>query len=201
MAQFHFDPSRYGSLIRAAIPVFDDFEEAIGNAAGAPGPPMPATGPSVLDLGAGGGETARAVLRSLPDARLTLLDRSRGMLDVAARAIPPDRVETAVLGDLTEALPPGPFHLVVSGLAVHHLEAREKQELFQQVHQILCPGGRFVLGDVVVPADDFDAVTPLSPADDHADTVADLCLWLDSAGFAPRVTWTWRDLAVIAGER
>jgi tRNA (cmo5U34)-methyltransferase len=69
------------------------------------------------------------------------------------------------------------------------------------VHAVLRPGGRFVLADVVVPADPADAVTPLSPDHDLPDSLPDLVGWLESAGFAPRVAWTQGDLAVLEAVR
>ena len=58
-----------------------------------------------------------------------------------------------------DPLPEGPFDVVVSALAVHHLDGAEKADLFQRVTASLAPGGRFVLGDVVVPED------PVRPCD------------------------------------
>ena len=68
---------------------------------------------SVLDLGAGTGQTA-AVLASLyPDARLTLVEGSAGMAAVATRALPD---ATVVVGDLDAHLAgdPATYDLVVS---------------------------------------------------------------------------------------
>ncbi len=62
------------------------------------------------------------------------------------------------------------------------------------------PGGRFVLADVVVPADPADAVTPLTAGFDRPSTVAEQLHWLEAAGFSVRVCWESRDLAVIAAE-
>jgi tRNA (cmo5U34)-methyltransferase len=49
----------------------------------------------------------------------------------------------------------------VSALAVHHLTAEAKADLFRRAAEALSPAGRFVLGDVVVPARPEDAVIPL----------------------------------------
>jgi tRNA (cmo5U34)-methyltransferase len=95
-------------------------------------------------------------------------------------------------------VPRGPFDLVFSALAVHHLDAAEKRDLFGRVAAELRAGGAFVLGDVVVPDRAEDAVTPLTPGFDLPDRPADLVRWLEEAGFESRVTWQHRDLAVIA---
>ncbi len=63
---------------------------------------------------------------------------------------------------IEDELPSGPFDLVASALCVHHLEGELKRDLFARVFAVLAPGGRFVLGDVVVPPDSADAVIPLS---------------------------------------
>src|SRR5207248_8040253 len=105
-------------------------------------------------------------------------------------------------GRLEDPLPPGPFDLVVSALAVHHLDAAGKQSLFGRVAGTLRPGGRFVLADVVVPEDPADAVTPIDDDGyDKPDSVGDQLDWLACAGLRARVHWASRDLAVIVAER
>ena len=131
-----------------------------------------------------------------PQARLTGVDSSEHMLALA------DLPEADLrLQDLRDALPEGPFDLVFSALAVHHLDADGKADLFARVAAVLAPGGRFVLADVIVPDDPADVVTPLDPGFDLPETVADLQAWMADAGLRPRVTWQERDLAVLAAER
>ena len=97
-----------------------------------------------------------------------------------------------------EELPAGPFDLAFSVLTVHHLDADRKADLFQRLAAVIEPGGRFVLGDVVVPDDPADAVTPLSPGFDLPSRVDDQLAWLRGAGFEAHTMWAERDLAVIA---
>jgi tRNA (cmo5U34)-methyltransferase len=101
---------------------------------------------------------------------------------------------------LEEPLPEGPFDLVVSALAVHHLDAAEKRDLFMRVRQILTPRGRFVLADLVVPARDEDVVTTATPEFDQPDTLPDILTWLTDAGFETVVVWSWKDLAVVRAD-
>jgi tRNA (cmo5U34)-methyltransferase len=54
---------------------------------------------------------------------------------------------------LEDAPPEGNFDLVVSALAVHHLDGAGKADLFARVAVRLRSGGRFVVGDLVVPDD------------------------------------------------
>ncbi len=190
--QFHFDPSSYAAMIHEDIPVYDTFQDEVAAASG--------TDPSrMLELGTGTGETARRLLDRHPDAVLVGLDESSAMLAVAADVLPEERV-WLIVGAIQDALPEGPFDLVASALCVHHLRGSLKRDLFARVRAVLVPGGRFVLGDVIVPADPTDAVTPLSPGFDHPSPLADLLTWLAETGFAARVVWEQRDLAVIVAD-
>jgi tRNA threonylcarbamoyl adenosine modification protein (Sua5/YciO/YrdC/YwlC family) len=190
--QFHFHPATYAACIRADIPVYEEFQRAV---AAATGLSVPAR---VLELGTGTGESALAVLARHRGASLVGIDASASMLAVAAARLPVDRVELRA-GRLEDELPGGPFELVFSALCVHHLDGAGKADLFARVFDALAPGGRFVLGDVVVPDAPSDAVTSLTPGYDQPSTVAEQLAWLHAAGFADvRVVWEHRDLAVIS---
>jgi cyclopropane fatty-acyl-phospholipid synthase-like methyltransferase len=105
-----------------------------------------------------------------------------------------------IVGDLAEPLPDGPFDLVVSALAVHHLDGGQKRALFASVHDHLADRGRFALADVVIPVHAADAVTPVTPGYDKPDTAADVLAWLRAVGFRAEIVWTHRDLAVFAAD-
>jgi tRNA (cmo5U34)-methyltransferase len=186
VSQFHFDPDTYPELIHEAIPAYDELQERI--AAATEGGHVS----RILDLGAGTGATARGVLARHPGARLVALDVSDQML--ARIALP--GVER-VVRSLEEPLPDGPFDLVVSALAVHHLDAAAKRDLFARVPAALRPGGRFVLGDVVV-AD--EVVAPLTEGYDLPDRAEDQLEWLRAAGFDARLEWAVQDLALLVGD-
>jgi tRNA threonylcarbamoyl adenosine modification protein (Sua5/YciO/YrdC/YwlC family) len=190
--QFHFHPASYDEVIRADVPEFEQFEDAVADASGT-------EARRILDLGTGTGETAARLLARHPEARLVGIDESADMLEHARRRLPPDRVELRV-SRLEDPLPAGPFDLAVSALCVHHLPGAEKAGLFGRVAAALVPGGRFVLGDVVVPEDPTVARSPLTPSYDHPSPLADQIDWLRDAGFEARVTWSERDLAVVAAQ-
>jgi tRNA threonylcarbamoyl adenosine modification protein (Sua5/YciO/YrdC/YwlC family) len=191
--QYHFDAGTYADEIREDLPAYDTLQESVAIASGA-------GARRILDLGTGTGETARRVLALHPDASLVGVDENEGMLAVASSQLPADRVELRV-GRIEEPLPAGPFDLVTSALCVHHLDGRGKADLFGRVHDVLAPGGLFVLGDVVVPVDPAAATTPLTPGYDRPSPLADQLRWLSEAGFEPRVVWEHGDLAVVAARR
>jgi tRNA (cmo5U34)-methyltransferase len=195
VSQFHFSPSTYLAMIREEVPRYDELQDEV--AAATAGPPVR----RILDLGAGTGETAARLLHRHPAASVVLLDEHPGMLREAAARLPPERREASIHGDLLAGLPDGPFELVVSALAVHHLVPADKRALFERVHALLPPEGRFVLGDVIVPADPHDAVTRLTPDFDRPDSLDDLQRWIADAGFDTTLHWHWRDLVVLRADR
>ena len=195
MAQNHFEPDSYLEFVRLEIPEYDELEETVAEAAS-----TSATA-RILDLGAGTGETARRVLERHPGASIVLVDSSAEMLAAAREALAEDRVESVLVQRLEDPLPPGPFDLVVSALAVHHLESADKQVLFERIAGVLKPGGRFVLADVIVPRDPWLASTPVISEFDRPDRLDDQLAWMGEAGLEPSVLWTNGDLAVIAARR
>jgi tRNA (cmo5U34)-methyltransferase len=155
---------------------------------------------TVLDLGTGTGETLVQVLARHPGSRAVGIDESAGMLGAAAARLQGQAVELRV-ADLSDPLPAGPYDLVVSALAVHHLAGPDKAALFRRVAGALRPGGRFVLGDVVIPEDPAEAVVPLSDDFDRPSTLADQLAWLADAGFDATAVWTEHDLVVVRADR
>ncbi len=189
--QFEFDPDTYPAEIRADIAVYDRLQEELLAAADAE------AAERILELGTGTGETASRLLAHHPRASLIGIDGSEAMLASARSTLPAERVELR-LGRLQDPLPSGPFDLVASALAIHHLDEREKQELFERIARVLAPGGSFVLADVVVPEDPAAAVIPLTPGFDRPSSLGDQLKWLKDAGLDPRVTFEHRDVAVLA---
>ena len=193
MAQFHWDPESYLELMREEVPQYERLQDEVAAATAG------AEARRVLELGTGTGETARRVLAAHPAAELLGVDESPGMLEAARSSLDPARVRL-VEGRLQDPLPDGPWDLVVSCLAVHHLDGEGKADLFRRIAAVLAPGGRFVLGDVIVPEDLADRVTPIDETEgyDLPDRIDDQLRWLADAGLAPELRWVDRDLAVIA---
>src|SRR5919199_3945665 len=133
--QFHWRPETYLEEIRAEVPRFDELQDAA--IAAIPFPPG-----RVLDLGVGTGETTRRLLDRYPEAAVTGLDSSPEMV-FRAREL---GIEVR-LARMEDPLPDGPWDLVISVLAVHHLQAEGKRDLFRRVRE---QSRSLVLGDVVV---------------------------------------------------
>jgi tRNA (cmo5U34)-methyltransferase len=186
MSQFHFTPERYLELMHEDVPRYDELQAETARATAGSGVT------SILELGVGTGETSRRVLAEHPGARLVGIDASAEML--AEADLPDAELRVARLED---PLPDGPFDLVVSCLAIHHLDGAGKQDLFGRIAAVLAGSGTFVLADVIVPEDPADAVTPCTPDFDLPDRLDDQLEWLTAAGFDAEATWVRGDLAVV----
>jgi tRNA (cmo5U34)-methyltransferase len=192
VTQWHWDPTTYLENMLAEVPAYVDLQEQAAKAA------ADIDAATILELGIGTGETTKRMVAEHPHAQLTAIDSSAEMLERARSRFPDADLRLARLED---ELPPGPFDLVVSALAVHHLDGAGKQDLFRRVAAVLHPGGRFVLADVVVPEREEDVVTPIDNVYDLPDRVDDQLAWLQDAGFDAETVWLHKDLAVIRAAR
>lgn len=192
VTDWDWDPDIYLREIQEEIPQFAEFQDRAAEASDG------IDVRTVLELGIGTGETTRRVLERHPEARLTAIDSSPRMLERARAAYPDADIRAAKLED---PLPDGPFDLVFSALAVHHLDADAKRDLFARVHAALRPGGRFVLADVVVPENEADQQIEIDWIMDLPNRLDDQLEWLRAAGFDAEAIWTFKDLAVVQADR
>ncbi len=103
----------------------------------------------IVDLGCGSGATGGAMHRVWPDAQLVLADYSPPMLKLARENYGGEENVTIVEADLID---PGvmrrlcsePVDAVVSSAAIHHLPRERQRALYEEVLDVLTPGGAFV---------------------------------------------------------
>lgn len=136
----------YDEWVRQALPSYDEIFDVAVELVGSPGGrPL-----RVADLGAGTGLFSARVLEKHPGAVVTLYDAAPGMLALARRRFAGAGQRVSFVEARLEALGELPtVDVVVSSLAIHHLEHTAKRELFARVFSALEPGGRFVLVDQV----------------------------------------------------
>jgi tRNA (cmo5U34)-methyltransferase len=192
VTDWQWNPDTYLDEMLAEIPGYSELQEQAAAATDG----IDAT--SILELGIGTGETTRRVLERHPGAGLTAIDASPEMLERARAAYPESDLR---LSRLEDPLPAGPFDLVFSALAVHHLDGAGKRDLFRRVAEVVAPGGSFVLADVVVPERQEDAQIEIDWEMDLPDRLDDQLAWLRDAGFDAEPVWTFKDLAVIRATR
>lgn len=190
MTEFAWDAESYLQLMAQEVPDYATLQDQLLTATLA----RPAQ--AILDLGIGSGLTAARVLDAHAGATLVGVDANAAML-TAARAALDSRRSALYQSRLQDPLPEGPFDLVISMLAVHHLDGPGKADLFDRIAEVLTESGRFVLADLIVPDDPDDVVTPIDGVEDVPSSLADQLSWLAAAGLRAEVAWQHRDLAVI----
>jgi tRNA (cmo5U34)-methyltransferase len=172
--QFHWNPETYLEGIQAELPLYRELQDATIAA-------IPFAPARVLELGVGTGETTRRLLEKFPDSDVTGLDGTPAMV-FHARELGID----VRLGRMEDPLPDGPWDLVISVLAVHHLDDDSKRDLFRRVRD---ESRSFVLGDVVTVE---PQTVELEPGVDLPAPAVDQAEWCRG-----EVAWEQGDFAVI----
>lgn len=142
--QFNSISKQYDAQRPLLIPCFNDFYTIAL--------PLVAKLPAakrVLDIGAGTGLFSQFVYQQRPDLHYTLIDISGDMLTVAKQRFAGlDNFEFSEQ-DFSKGLDGQKYDLIISALAIHHLEDDEKEQLYQAVYNSLNEGGLFVNADQV----------------------------------------------------
>lgn len=164
----------------------------------------------MLDLGTGDGRLLALLRADRPDMLGVGLDLSELMLEAAARRFAGvERVEL-VKHDFAEPLPAlGSFDVVVSSMAIHHLEHERKRSLYGEVFELLEPGGVFANFDHVASATHrlhlafFAAINEPLEHEDPSDRLLDVETqlgWLRESGFDDvDCYWKWLEMALLVG--
>jgi tRNA (cmo5U34)-methyltransferase len=132
---------RYDTTRRQLVPCFDDlYGTALALLPQQRNVPL-----RVLDIGAGTGLFSAFIAERYPQAHLTLIDLAPDMLAKAAERLEmyASRVTIQQL-DMTQVRQLGKFDVIVSALAIHHLNDDQKQQLFRDSESMLVSKGRFV---------------------------------------------------------
>jgi tRNA (cmo5U34)-methyltransferase len=123
-------------------------------------PPAPGQ-QHILDLCCGEGILTRALLDRFPAYYLHGFDGSPKMIErvQALLAGYGERFASRLfdLADKSWCELPWPVHAAVSSLAIHHLDASQKQDLFRDIFAMLAPGGVFIIADVIQPVTQLSA--------------------------------------------
>jgi len=136
----------YDSWVRCALPTYEELFAVAVDAI--PHPRNAAI--AVADLGAGSGLYAEHVQRAFPRASLTLYDPSTEMLKRARIRFSNSKgARTFVEQRMEDFCTSQSFDLIISSLAIHHLEHSAKRSLFNSVFSALRSGGAFVNVDQV----------------------------------------------------
>ena len=112
----------------------------------------------VLDLGSGPGILSVMVLERYPNAEVVAFDLTEEMLASAReRCRRFGERFSAVPGDYAVDDIGCRYDLVLAGLTLHHLDDRQRRELFRRLHAALTERGVFLAREVVADDDPFVA--------------------------------------------
>jgi len=105
---------------------------------------LPPDARRILDLGSGDGRLLGLVKVARPQASFVAVDFSPTMLETLQNHFASDASVSIVAHDLDRPLPAlGQFDSVVSSFAIHHVPHDRKRRLYEEVFNLLVPGGVF----------------------------------------------------------
>ena len=164
----------------------------------------------VLDLGTGDGRLLAPLLAARREMRSVGVDFSDVMLQAARERFAGDERVELVKHDLAEPLPAlGRFDAVVSSFAIHHVEHERKRSLYQEVFELLEPGGMFANFEHVASpsprlhAAFYAAIGVPIEEEDPSNRLLDVqtqLKWLREIGFDDvDCYWKWLEMALLIG--
>ena len=104
----------------------------------------------VLDLGTGTGILSALILQAFPQAKVLAFDIAENMLKICQTNLSAFQERlTLQQGNFAEDDFGNGYDLVVSGLAIHHLDGARKQILFKKLFQSMNSGGILLIRDIV----------------------------------------------------
>jgi len=106
----------------------------------------------ILDVGCGTGVELEYIWKQAPNAHITCLDLSRGMLDLLLKNHPDDhgRITIVEASYLDWAYPKKAFEIVTSHATMHHFYPEEKVKIYRKFLSALKPGGSYIEGDFIL---------------------------------------------------
>lgn len=140
----------YDGQRRNLIPCFEDFYRTLTALAS-----VDNSIPQILDIGAGTGLCSHFLLKKYPDAKLTLIDLSDQMLEIARKRFAKHTSVQYIAQDYTQYEFSKQYDIIVSALSIHHITSDQKETLYAKIFRILKPGGVFVNADQVLGQTDF----------------------------------------------
>jgi tRNA (cmo5U34)-methyltransferase len=149
---FEDEAGQYDGIIKNLIPYYQQMVEALVNAM----PFSRAEDIEVIDLGCGTGTIARAVKYAYPKAKITCLDISGKMLQIASGKLSEAKDTAYINSDFYDFSFDKKYDAVVSSLALHHLVTKgDKHDFYGKIYSGLNTRGVFINADVVLTSTDI----------------------------------------------
>ena len=142
--QFDSVSKKYDSQREYLIPCFNEFYSAC-----LPLVKSLTHAKKVLDIGAGTGLFTQFIYDVNPNLQFTLVDLSGEMLEVARERFEGESNFEYLELDFSKDGIPDKYDIIISGLAIHHLEDSDKAKLYKNIYKALNDGGLFINADQV----------------------------------------------------
>jgi tRNA (cmo5U34)-methyltransferase len=149
---FEEEAEQYDGIIKNLIPYYYQMVEALVNTL----PFCHSESIEIIDLGCGTGTISRAIKDVYPNAKITCLDISGNMLQIAAVKLSDVQNATYINSNFYDFNFDKEYDAVVSSLALHHLVTKEdKLDFYKKIYSCLNTGGVFINADVVLASTDI----------------------------------------------
>lgn len=178
----------------------------------------------IIDLGCGTGTVAKRLGDKFPNSTIVCLDIASKMIDIAKYKLNNRKNTEFIVGDFSTIDFKEPFDVVVSSLALHHIQADdEKKEFYTKIYNILTKSGQFLNADVVLASTDYQQKInmnrwidymnksvpmeeiqqrwiPAHKTEDRPSKLIDQLKWMDEIGFKTvDVIWKYYNFSVYGG--
>lgn len=178
----------------------------------------------IIDLGCGTGTVAKRLADRFPNSKIVCLDIASKMIEIAKYKLLDHKNTEFIVGDFSKIDFKEQFDVVVSSLALHHIETdNEKKEFYTKIFNVLANSGQFVNADVVLATTDYQQDTnmnrwmdymnksvsmdeiqnkwiPSYKAEDRPAKLIDQLKWLEEIGFRTvDVIWKYYNFSVYGG--
>ena len=180
----------------------------------------------IIDLGCGTGTVAKQLGDKFPNSTIVCLDIASKMIEIAKYKLSGRKNTEFIVGDFSNIDFKEPFDVVVSSLALHHIQTdEEKKEFYKEIYAILKKSGQFLNADVVLATTDYqqninmnrwidymnksvpmDEIQqrwlPAHKTEDRPSKLIDQLKWLDEIGFETvDVIWKYYNFSVYGGTK
>jgi tRNA (cmo5U34)-methyltransferase len=178
----------------------------------------------VIDLGCGTGTVARRISDKFRNSKIYCLDIASNMIDIARQKLSDHKDVEFITGDFSTVIFDNKFDVVVSSLALHHLENdQSKKDFYKKVYDVLTDPGVFINADVVLASSEYNQIInmikwidymnknvtceeifsnwiPKYKAEDRPAKLMDQLKWLEDIGFrSVDVYWKYYNFSVYGG--
>ncbi len=179
---------------------------------------------SIIDLGSGTGTIAKRISEKYPNSKIVCLDIASNMIEIAKHKLSEHKDTEFITGDFSIIDFDKQFDVVVSSLALHHLETdSDKKSFYAKIFNILTDSGIFFNADVVlassayhqkinmnrwiefmnkkVPMEEIlNNWIPKYQSEDRPAILIDQLKWLEKIGFkSVDVIWKYYNYSVYGG--